>query len=154
MSNFKVTERTVESLCSKATMGMRQVLSRTLVPPISRNGIMSHLGFLIAKRTDRITFETQLPDYAVYVDRGRRPGKQPPVKSLVAWCVQHGMRGAEFAIARNIGKHGIRPTNFTTPLQRMLSLLNGALKQSIAVDVNNEVNKIVEKTKTDIKIEL
>jgi hypothetical protein len=52
-------------------------------------------------------------DYAVFVEYGRGPGKQPPPDVLLAWVKRRlGLEGAEaqsaaFLIGRSIGKNGV-----------------------------------------------
>lgn len=47
------------------------------------------------------------------VDRGRSPGRRPPIKALARWAGRHGIpeeRG--FYIARAIGRQGSQPVHF------------------------------------------
>lgn len=51
-------------------------------------------------------------DYLEYVDKGRKPGKYPPIQAISKWCRLKGIeQGAAFPIARSIYKFGIKPTN-------------------------------------------
>jgi len=51
-------------------------------------------------------------DYIKYVDKGRRPGKYPPIRAISQWASIKGIpQSAVFPIARNIFKFGIKPTN-------------------------------------------
>lgn len=61
-----------------------------------------------------------MADYGIYVDKGRKPGKMPPVSKIREWCKVKGIpEKAAFPIARNIGRFGIAPTNFfTIPITR------------------------------------
>lgn len=52
-------------------------------------------------------------EYGIYVDKGRKPGKMPPVSKIREWCKVRGIEeSAAFPIARAIGERGIAPTNF------------------------------------------
>ena len=73
--------------------------------------------------TDGIfTYKLILADYYEYVDEGRKAGKQPPIKDIIKWVrvkaalggldVTKNVEGVAFAIARKIGKFGIKPSNF------------------------------------------
>lgn len=46
-------------------------------------------------------------NYARWVHDGRGPGRMPPPAALRAWARRHGMAGAEFLIARAIGRRGV-----------------------------------------------
>lgn len=49
--------------------------------------------------------------HASFVEGGRRPGRPPPVSAIAAWMRAKGMTedlGRAFAIARAIGRRGIR----------------------------------------------
>ena len=61
-------------------------------------------------------------DYAEFVDKGRSPGRMPPVRSIERWIKVKGIgdstkrKGMAFAIARKIGRFGIKPTPFIKPV--------------------------------------
>lgn len=47
---------------------------------------------------------------AVFVERGRRPGKMPPVRALEPWAQRKlGDRRLAWPVARAIGRRGLRP---------------------------------------------
>lgn len=51
-------------------------------------------------------------EYAIYVDRGRGPGKMPPQGALLGWG---GVTEEnEFVVRRAIGRRGIKPRPFVT----------------------------------------
>lgn len=57
--------------------------------------------------------------YSIYVEFGRGPGKQPPVRALQLWAKRKlGDENAAFAIARHIGKYGTNPHPFMRPAGR------------------------------------
>src|SRR5215204_2985436 len=51
--------------------------------------------------------------YGLYVERGRRPGKPPPVSAVAAWARRHGV--SPYLVARAIGRRGVRPAPFLLP---------------------------------------
>lgn len=51
--------------------------------------------------------------YAIYVDRGRGAGKQPPISALTAWAAAHGI--PVYVLARAIGKRGTKAKPFLQP---------------------------------------
>lgn len=48
-----------------------------------------------------------------WVERGRRPGKQPPIAAIRGWALERGL--VPFLVARAIGRRGIRPRPFLRP---------------------------------------
>ena len=55
-------------------------------------------------------------DYLRYVDKGRRPGKQPPLKAIKEWTrVKMIPEKYAFPIARKIGREGIKGINIINP---------------------------------------
>lgn len=51
--------------------------------------------------------------YGVYVERGRAPGRPPPVAAVAAWARRHGI--SPFLVARAIGRKGVKPAPFLLP---------------------------------------
>jgi len=59
-----------------------------------------------------VLFEGKAPDYYEFVDKGRRAGATPPpVKPINAWIRQKGLDLNAYAVAKSIGKKGIKATN-------------------------------------------
>jgi hypothetical protein len=76
--------------------------------------------FSMAKTGGLISVDFKAKDYWKWVDKGRKPGKNPPVKPLIRWAKSKlGLSGedakqAAFAISRFIGKNGTKGTNIFT----------------------------------------
>jgi hypothetical protein len=51
--------------------------------------------------------------YGVYVERGRRPGKAPPLAAVSGWARRHGV--SPYVVARAIGRRGVRAAPFLIP---------------------------------------
>lgn len=51
--------------------------------------------------------------YAQWVERGRGPGRPPPVVAIEAWARAKGLN--PYALARSIGRKGTRPHPFVAP---------------------------------------
>ena len=55
-------------------------------------------------------------DYLRFVDKGRRPGKQPPLRAIKEWTrIKLLPEKLAFPIARKIGKVGIKGINIINP---------------------------------------
>ena len=89
---------------------------------------------------DSITIS--LPDYYLYIDKGRRAGaKMPPVKFIAIWIKRKklptpdGMdiMSLSWAIAKSIAKNGIKPRPF---LDTVRTTLGDVLRDYLAVLVN------------------
>jgi hypothetical protein len=110
------------------------------------------------------------PDYVKWVDEGRGPyvkkpdaqssqvykdwfkdyssgkeksiRKQPPIKEIKKWMVRKGIpEQYAFPIARKIGKFGIPPTNFLSPLRESRNDFIKGLEIAAAQDTANAVVK-------------
>ena len=51
--------------------------------------------------------------YGLFVERGRRPGKMPPVSAVAGWAARKGVN--PYVLARSIGRKGTRPQPFLVP---------------------------------------
>jgi hypothetical protein len=51
--------------------------------------------------------------WGIYVERGRRPGKPPPVSAIAPWARRHGAN--PFLVARAIGRRGTKARPFLVP---------------------------------------
>jgi hypothetical protein len=109
-------------------------------------------------------FQLNIADYYKWVDKGRRPGKMPPVSEIIKWTASRQgifQRGrlvqkkgrlkqvssqlklstnAAWAIARSIQKHGTRGTHFyrnTVPplMDELASALAKAIQQDVLVEL-------------------
>ena len=122
----------------------------TMKAMLTKNGkknsdIYNKLKIIVTTKENSLTIETNLPDYAIFVDKGRRPGKQPPIKNIIAWCKSKGIpKTAAFPIARKIGERGLKGTNFLSPLRKLETLIADLKKNSenfVVKDINKEIKK-------------
>lgn len=154
MALIDTLEKTVRTLAVKATASMQNILSRTLAKPIDTGGIFSKCGLTVTRNGETITVETDLPDYAYWTDKGRRAGKMPPEKPIKDWVKKHNIsEAAVFPIRRKIAEKGTKATNFTTPLQRMIEMIQKSVSIEAVTVLSNEVYEEA-KTLKDIDIKL
>lgn len=110
------------------------------------NSNLAKLLTLKVKATEKgFEVTTDMPDYAVFVDQGRKPGKQPPLKTIQQWCKEKGInQSAAFPIARKIGERGIKPTNFLKAFYQFKELIADLTKQT-AIDITKTVADDINK---------
>lgn len=124
---------------NKTESKMKQILSSK---GKGQSDIYKKLKLVLKKTSNGFILETGLPDYAIFVDKGRKPGKQPPLKDIREWCRKKGINeNAAFPIAREIGRRGIPPTNFLKPLNSFRDLIKEMTK--VAADT---IGKTIAKT--------
>lgn len=93
-----------------------------------------------------------LPNYSQYVNKGRLPGKQPPLKNIVEWCVRKSIdKKAAFPIARKIGLKGLPATNFLNPWYKFSEMFkenSSKITAEFIQKIRDELNKSKKITKT------
>ena len=105
--------------------------------------IIRKLKLKVSSDSYGISVESNLPDYAIYVDKGRGPGKQPPLRNIIEWCKSKGInKKYAFPIARNIGQRGLPPTNFMEPLRDFKELIDELQEMTKENIKENIINKI------------
>ncbi len=88
--------------------------------------------------------------YFNIIEKGRRPGEQPPLADIVKWAKSKGLpEAAAFPIAVSIGRMGIKPR----PILKQIIESNdfkdnyGLLAEAYAKDVTKEINNILKDIK-------
>jgi hypothetical protein len=96
--------KNLKSRIIKILVAKGKVASGNLISSIEINtGVSDGSGFI----------DLFMADYAIYVDQGRKPGKQPPIQSILEWTRLKGIPdSAAYPIARSIALNGIPATNF------------------------------------------
>lgn len=96
-------------------------------------------------------------DYLKFVDEGRRPGKQPPLKPILSWVKTRNIRfknkngqgflkneQTAFIIRRSIGQKGIKKTDvLKKTLGNVLNLKNKILKSGM-IDIEKLVSSVIQ----------
>jgi hypothetical protein len=114
-------------------------------PGVASGALKNSLHYDIKDSTNGLELSFSMLDYGVFVDKGRKPGKQPPLEGIKEWCSLKGIpESAAFPIARNIGRYGIPATNFyTIPLernkQRMMDDIQKLIRDELSKDINNNL---------------
>lgn len=99
--------------------------------------------------TEGLTVSVTAPDYIFYVDKGRRPGKKPPVKDILAWIKDKNIPTSggitqeqlAFAISNSISRDGVRGKDF---LDRLRVEIRQILVAETREALNNEVRNTLK----------
>lgn len=85
----------------------------------------------------------EAPEYLTFIDKGRRPGKMPPIQAIRNWTKIKGISPeAAWPIAINIMKFGIKPTNV---IQKTLNQLGRELPKEIEADLTARIEVELKK---------
>lgn len=129
---IKDIDKVLQSFANKAVSEFKTELSWT-------NNLKNNIKYKISDNK----LELIMPDYAVFVEYGRKPGKQPPLNAIYKWCESKGIpTGAAYPIARKIGKEGMEPKPF---LHSIDDEKGDLLKDIAKLLVNNIVESIEDK---------
>lgn len=100
-------------------------------------------------------------DYWEFVDQGRKPGKMPPIASILEWLKhptvqdsftfgrgnisdQTALPSIAYNIAKKIGREGTRGTNFATDVfdSDLVDDIGGLVQNAIAEDFDQTIKEI------------
>lgn len=100
------------------------------------SNLYQNLNYRVVEDLDNLDLEFLMADYAHWVDKGRKPGKQPPLEVIVNWTARRGIpKKAVFPIARNIGLFGLPATNFKKGITDNKNKLLADLEKAAASDI-------------------
>jgi hypothetical protein len=112
--------------------------------------LINSLAFEIKEEAQQIQIILLANDYLKYVDKGRKPGKYPPIKAIAKWVQVKGIsKEAIFPIARSIYKFGIKPTNV---IQRVIKEFETSptLQKKYEDEVVNQLIDMINKNYKEI----
>jgi len=79
---------------------------------VASGALINSINFKLQEKAKEILIILESNDYLEWVDKGRNPGKYPPLRAISDWARLKGIsQNAVFPIARKIFKFGIEPTN-------------------------------------------
>lgn len=120
--------------------------------------LISSLGYRIIKDSQGLSLRLSALDYFKYVDRGRRPGRMPPIKPIQSWIETKGIqiknyssRQSAFIIARSISRKGIKPLNLTEGLMKEMQGQTSLLQKAGMKDASEILDKMFIAAKKDLK---
>ena len=92
-------------------------------------------------KSEKFHLDVDYVYYGLWIDMGRKPGKQPPLREIQEWCRIKGIpQEAAFPIARKIGRFGFKGINFTKPFEKAYKNLPDELILQFGLDVDNLFN--------------
>lgn len=105
---------------------------------------------------NQMTLSISLASYWKYVEYGRRPGKFPPINSILNWikikpvipCPINGLKAPSekqlaFLISRKIAREGIKPGNqFTEALKLSWTKWEKTISDAISKDLNEAIDLV------------
>lgn len=122
--------------------------------------LMKSIDYRLIEASNEILVRILAAPYLINVDEGRKPGRMPPVASIIKWAKVRGitpnkrkgyktMNDVGWAIAKKIEKSGIKPTNVIDKTNKAI-LSN----QKLLFDIGNagllDINELINKTFYDV----
>jgi len=84
--------------------------------------------------------------YGKFVDKGRKPGKMPPIDDIRDWCRIKGIpQSAAYPIAKKIGDKGYKGINFTEPIRDDIKVIKDIMGEKFASYFTTELLKNINK---------
>lgn len=132
--------------------------------------IRENIKFVLNIDNDSFTIDFHAPDYWKYVDGGRRPGKFPPVNSLISWIRNSLTRKRNitpralpssktsvpptngvptidqlaFLIGRKISKEGIKGNGFyELTVEEFKKEFTDKIEDAITEDISNQLDEFL-----------
>ncbi len=125
---------------------------------VASGDLLKNLDYKILESVDGLIvqiIDNSKDQHLQYVDQGRKPGKMPPTKPIVKWISDKRIKlipnekpeSVAFAIAKKIGRDGIKPTNIIK--KTIGNILNN--KRSLIESIGKEqINSMVQKILKEI----
>lgn len=115
---------------------------------------LKQITFNIKENDQIYVIKFRVPDYFWYFEKGRGPGKMPPIKPIKNWIIKYNIipqprtmpngktylpttDSLAFLIARSIGKKGTKGKHWWEPLlERIISDYEIKIQEAIQADMN------------------
>lgn len=106
----------------------------------------------VSESNTLVSVRFKAKSYWKFVDKGRKSGTRPPIGPLQRWArvklgaSEEDSKRMAFAIAKNIEKNGIKPTNiFTNNINKFKKKISTLLIRNGKEDVTLEIRKILNR---------
>ena len=125
--------------------------------------IRENIKFVLNIDNDSFTIDFHAPDYWKYVDGGRKPGKFPPVNSLISWIRKRNItpralpssktsvpstpptiNQLAFLIGRKISREGIKGNRFyELTVEEFKKEFTQKIEDAITEDIENQLDEFL-----------
>jgi len=140
-ADLKSLDKLIRSFVAQATREMKAILKKNGKGNSNLINILQYMR--VSRKGDMFSIKSNLPDYAKFIQTGRKPGKQPSMEVIVAWCKRKRIETKyAFPIAQKIGKEGIKPINFMAPildLNELVKLAKAEYKNIVLAEIKKEI---------------
>jgi hypothetical protein len=118
---------------------------------VASGELLRSLDFEVIQDVNGLMLKLTAAPYFKNVDKGRRPGKMPPVKPIKSWIRSKGLvfnnataDQAAFMIARSIGINGIKPLNIKDKLiKEIIQNKEKLLKYGAEKDIKDLIDRFI-----------
>lgn len=116
--------------------------------------LINSLKYEVVEVLGNLMIKLKAQPYLINVDKGRRPGKMPPVSPIMKWIDLKKIKPKDiskkqlaFVIAKSIGRKGIKPTNV---IQKAKDNIIKAKKEILAKAAQKDVMDALSKILTTL----
>lgn len=120
-----------------------KILTKLLIQAGKKSSgkLIKSLSSKIQDDARKVNLIIESEGYLENVDKGRRPGKYPPIKEIEKWAKLNGIKQESvFPIAHKIYKFGIKPTNI---IDASIKQFEPNLIQKIETDVSKNTEEMI-----------
>lgn len=113
---------------------------------VDTGGLLSSIRYQLTSSTPP-SIEFQMAEHGIFVDKGRSPGKFPPLAKIEGWLERKGLPcSLAYPIAKKIAQEGIaaRPF-FSSTVERNLPAFLEELEAAYAMDINQAIKQAISK---------
>lgn len=129
-------------------------LSKQLISAnkVASGKLLRSLDYEVVEVLGNLIIRVSSEDYLDFVDKGRKPGKRPPIGPIKKWIDNRKISPKNkqtkdqlaFAIAKSIGKKGIKPTNvIEKSINQLIQNKTKLLTEAAANDVIKQIQKLL-----------
>lgn len=149
---MEITDNTKKALDILGQAFVDELTRRLLAADkVASAKLIRSLKYKIIEVNNKLTLHITAEKYLDFVDKGRKPGKQPPTSAIKKWIDDKGISvegskdGVAFVIARSIGKKGIKPTQIITKtMNYIIQNKSKILEKAFSKDIEDDMVKYIK----------